>query len=506
MKHIISSRLVAYLEGLTLHGGDRDGLPLVVLPWERRLIRGVFNTDGDGAVSVGRGNGKSAIVAGIAAAVVDPAGPLNGPRREVVCCAASFSQARIIYEDVLAFLGDKYDLADRKTWRKQDSANSAWLEHRATGARVRCIGSDPATAHGLRSYLALIDEPAQHEASTRDRMLAAIKTGLGKTPGSRMLSLGTRPADSSHWFAKQLTGAGVAYAQVHAAGDDDPPFAVRTWRKANPSLAHLPSLRAKLAEEAASARHSPELLAAFRALRLNMGVEDTDVAVLLDAGLWEGIEGAAPMRGKACWGVDLGATAAQSAVAAYFPETGALLALAAFPREPDLHARGIRDGVGRLYVECANRRELLTLGNRTVNVADLLGVALDRFGPPVRVVADRYREGELRDALEAAGIPLAALELRGMGWRDGGEDVRTFQRACADGRVTPAPSLLLRSAMAEARTVGDAAGNQKLSKGSQGGRRHRARDDAAAAAILAVSAGVRQPVVVRPRWRYRGAA
>ena len=85
-----------------------------------------------------------------------------------------------------------------------------------------------------------------------------------------------------------------------------------------------------------------------------------------------------------------------------------------------------------------------------------------------------------------------------MGWRDGGEDVRTFQRACADGRVTPAPSLLLRSAMAEARTVGDAAGNQKLSKGTQGGRRHRARDDAAAAAILAVSAGVRLPVVVRP--------
>ena len=77
--------------------------------------------------------------------------------------------------------------------------------------------------------------------------------------------------------------------------------------------------------------------------------------------------------GKACWGIDLGATAAQSAVAAYFPETGALLALAAFPREPDLHARGIRDGVGRLYVECANRRELLTLGNRTVNVADLWG-------------------------------------------------------------------------------------------------------------------------------------
>ena len=41
-----------------------------------------------------------------------------------------------------------------------------------------------------------------------------------------------------------------------------------------------------------------------------------------------------------------------------------------------------------------------------------------------------------------------------MGFKDGAEDVRGFRRACADGRVTPVTSLLLRSAMAEARTVG----------------------------------------------------
>ena len=93
-----------------------------------------------------------------------------------------------------------------------------------------------------------------------------------------------------------------------------------------------------------------------------------------------------------------------------------------------------------------------------------------------------------------------------MGYQDGSADVRAFRRACADGRVRPSPSLLLRSAMAEARTVHDAAGNAKLSKGSQGGRRLRARDDAACAAVLAVAAGVRQPARPPRRWRYRGAA
>ena len=37
--------------------------------------------------------------------------------------------------------------------------------------------------------------------------------------------------------------------------------------------------------------------------------------------------------------------------------------------------------------------------------------------------------------------------------------------------------------------ISDPAGNEKLAKGGQGGRRIKARDDALAAAILAVSAG-----------------
>ena len=94
--------------------------------------------------------------------------------------------------------------------------------------------------------------------------------------------------------------------------------------------------------------------------------------------------------------------------------------------------------------------------------------------------------------------------LRGMGFLDGGQDVREFRRACLEGRAVPEPSLLMRSAMAEARVATDAAGNQKLAKGSEGGRRLRARDDAAAAAVLAVAAGSRRPE--RPRSVYLGLA
>ena len=80
---------------------------------------------------------------------------------------------------------------------------------------------------------------------------------------------------------------------------------------------------------------------------------------------------------------------------------------------------------------------------------------------------------------------------RGQGFKDGSEDVRGFVAGCLDGKVRPAKSLLLRSAMAEARTVSDPAGNRKLSRKGEGGRRQLARDDAAAAAILAVAEGIR---------------
>jgi len=492
--------LICYLSRLTVSQGRLAGEPFAVLPWQGRFIRGAFAPGvQSAALSVARGNGKTALLSGIAAATLD--GPLAVPRGETVIAASSFEQARIAFEHVAAFMGDK--LQDKGRWKVWDTAQQARIEDRETGARVRCIGSDPRRAHGLAPVLVLADEPAQWPETTGERMVAALRTAAGKQPHSRFVALGTRPADREHWFAKMLAGS-ANYWQSHAARPDDPKFRKTTWKKANPSLPHMPDLLMAIQSEAQQAKRDPALLASFEALRLNLGTEDAEVSTLLDAALWRSIEGEVERDGACVWGVDLGTSAAQSAVAAYWPTTGALACLAAFPSEPSLAERGLRDGVGALYVECHRRGELLTLGQRSSDVSALLRVALDRFGRPSRVVADRWREAELRDVLDAAGVPLAALEFRGQGFKDGAEDVRGFRRACADRQVVPAPSLLLRSAMAEARTVSDPAGNAKLSKGSQGGRRLRARDDAAAAAILAVAAGVRQPANPKPRWRYRG--
>ena len=475
-----------------------------VLPWQRSFLEKWQQTTGDAALSCGRGNGKTSLASSLSSAVVDPEGPLHGPGYEVVCAASSFSQGRIIFDDILKLLKSKIERGGSGKfgeWRIQDSANRATLEHRRTGARVKCIGSDPRRAHGLRPKLIIADEISQWEISKIDKMLAALRTSLGKVAGSRFLAIGTRPADDSHPFAKMLSGVGVDLAVTYAADDPDR----LTWaqiRKANPSLSAMPDLRKRIRVELAEAKRDPALAAAFISLRMNGGRADISEAVLMAASTWKRIESkAARVRRPYVLGVDLGSTAAMSASSGYALYGGALDAFAVLPATPDLKARGVADGVSGLYVEMHQRGELEIAGTHTADPAELLRLALERWGRPVAIVADRWREGELREALDAARFPFADLVLRGQGFRDGAADVRAFLKAAVDGRVRPRPSLLLRSAMSEARTVSDPAGNTKLAKGTEGGRRKRGRDDAAASSILAVAEGSRRAAAKGTRRR-----
>ena len=73
-------------------------------------------------------------------------------------------------------------------------------------------------------------------------MLSALRTSRGKIPGSRALWLGTRPASADHPFQRALDGHGVGFALCYQAPKDAAPFRASTWRRANPSLPHMPDL------------------------------------------------------------------------------------------------------------------------------------------------------------------------------------------------------------------------------------------------------------------------
>ena len=481
----IPGAIETYLGGLRITQGAGAGELFEVLHWQRRFLRVAFSGAGDAALSVARANGKSTFVAAIGVAAID--GPLRQRRAEVLVVASSFLQARVVFDHSREFLGKKLD--DREVWRVWDTSQVARILHRPSGASLQVIAADPRRMHGRAPVLVLADEPSQWEPTKSERALAALRTGLGKIRGSRLIALGTRPDSPDHWFQRMLSGD---RAVVYAARPDDPPFHRRTWKRANPSLDIMPALEERLRVEGAEARRDPVALASFQALRLNLGVSDTVESVLIEAGIWKLHTGNAAAVGPYVLGVDLGTTISMSAAAGYWPETGRLDALAVYGDNPDLKARGLRDGVGRLYTDCARRGELLTSPGRVSDPRTLLDAVYERWGAPAAFVCDRWREGDLRDALADLRFPLAALVIRGMGYKDGAEDVRGFRKAVMSGEVTPRENLLLASAMSEARTISDPAGNAKLSKKTEGGRRKAARDDAAAAAVLAVGLGWRR--------------
>ena len=491
-----------YIRGLKIGQGDHLGEPFNLLAWERRFLRGGLATGIDeAALTIARGNGKTAFCAAIASAAIDNDGPLAVQGSEVALVSETFDVACIAFRHIKRFLGPTLT-KHKSDWRLWDSKNAARLENKKSDIILQVRGADrPGTLHGMAPRLLLCDEVAVWKHTTIDASLSALRTGLGKIPGGLLLALGTRADSETHPFSILLNET-ADYAQTHAPGEDEPLFQKRTWKKANPSLDHLPTLERKIRKHAEQARRDPAAMQSFKALRLNMGTSDIEVLHLLDADEWQSIEKDVPREGPCFWGVDLGGALASSSIASYWPLSGRLEAIGMFGSIPDLKKRGLRDGVGRLYVDCHQRGELFTSGGRVPEYGALLAKAQGRFGNPAGLSCDTYRENELRDALDGSGIPLCPIVPRRNGFIEQGQDVRAFKRACFEGRCFPAPSLYLAACVGAARLVVDPAGNNKLAKNTEG-KRMRARDDGAAAGILAVALGERK----RPKTRgaYLGA-
>ena len=481
-----------WCSALTTTQGQGVGEPLAVWPWEADLLARLERMDGgELALTVAAGAGKTTLAAAICAAAV--AGPLAQPRGAVLAVAGSFMQARLVFDHALAFLRPIVE-ADPERWRVLNSESTAAVMDRENGAELRCREANARTLHGSAPVLIVADEPAQWQHTQAGALYSAIRSRLGKLPGSRLFAIGTRSADAAHWFSRMLDRSGIVYAADPGADWADP----AAWVAANPSLPFLPELRKVYEREAAEAAADPSLLPPFLALRCNMGAVDHEVAVLIDAGR------VAAVRGRGAPGgarrLRLGGRSLRggryAGFACYWPSTGRCEALAAFPELPRLAERSRTDGAD--YERMRADGDLLILGRRTVPVAELVREALRRWGRPGRIVADYHHERELRDALEAASFPPAVLVTASAGGlKDGPGRIRDFRRAVNGGRVAVLPRLLIRQSLANARTVSDSMGEERMVKGGAPGRKRTARDDVAVCIVMAVSEAARAPVGVR---------
>lgn len=489
--------VIRWLGKLKVTQGPLIGQPVVVLPFQRRFIRGFLGSQ-EAALTVARGNGKTTICAGLA--LCSFLGPMAVPAGETVIVASSLGQARTAFKHCLAFFhqlvsANDIGKADKYRYRVIDNSHHREIHDRQTNNTLRLLGSDPDRAHSLAPSLILADEPAKWKRREGDLMHAALVTSLGKQDPSRFLAIGTQSDDESHWFNRMLDAPddGV-YAQRHAAAETLGDFNHRAIVQANPAYKHLVPLQRELARAKQNARKGGGQLVRWRALRLNRGTPEAGrTEFVVQVADWKACEVAQlPAReGPLCVGLDAGGSTSMTAIAFYWPQTGRLEASAAFPAVPDLIKRGESDGVGEDYLRMQERGELKIYPGRVTPVGQFIEdhAALVSGSEVLGIVTDRYKKSDVEQALAEAGVAWD-IEWRGVGaGRDGSADVRAFQKEVLEAEIRVSESLLIRAAIRNGRVSRDPNGNPRIEKG-----RERGRIDALQAMVHAVGAG--------RRWRY----
>ena len=491
-----AAAVIRWLETLLITEGPLAGKKFKVAPFQEEFVRG-FMRNVESGLSVGRGNGKTALAGGLGACAI--AGPLMRPRGQVILMASAFGQAKIAGAHAEWFLRERLDFEERikirgrsvKRWRVVDNHHEFKIEDMKTGAHLRTLGCDPKRSHGLAPVLVIADEPAQWPTNFGPKMYAALVTALGKQVGGKFLAIGTRPDDPNHWFELMLKGGPGVYGQVHAADKYADSFSHESIWAANPLLSQLPLLQEEIMREKEKALAGGAHLAMWRAFRLNQGTSEMgEHKVIVSVDNWQGcvFNTLPPREGPVAIGFDLGGSASMTAFVAYWPKTGRLEVRGAFPADPGLAARGLADSVDDRYVRMAERGEIRTYPGKVTPVGRFL---VDRARQVegqevIAAAADRYRQAEAEQALNEADIHWK-MEWRATGaGKDGSADIRAFQVEVLEAHLRTTPSLLMESAIAECVIGRDANGNPRLDK-----ERRKGRIDALQAAVLAVGLGRR---------------
>lgn len=488
-------RALSFLGLLKVPEGKNAGKPLKLAGFQRKFVKGALAPKVMvGVLSIGRGNAKTALSAGLALAeLVGALEEQPQPRREIILAARNRDQARIAFNFLVGYLDGLPEEDQAQFIIRRGSKLEVEFEGNGAGL-ARVIAADGKSILGGAPTLAILDERAAWEPEKGDNLENAILSGLGKRDGRALIISTSAPTDTntfSRWLDEPPPGT---YVQEHRPAPGLPADDLESLLEANPGAAEgIGSTPEWLQSQARRAiARGGSALSSFRNLNRNERVSIEDRSVLVTVDEWLSAEvnpdQLPPREGPAILGVDLGGSRSMSAAAFYWPETGRLEALGVFPSKPGLADRGAADGVSDRYEQMHERGELLTMGENTVPTGPLLAEIVRRLDgqAPACVVGDRFRHAEFIEAMESAGLSRVPFIWRGFGWKDGSEDIERFRRALFDGEIRVAPSLLLRFAFADAVTLIDPAGNAKLAKARSLGR-----IDAAAAAVLAVAQGAR---------------
>jgi phage terminase large subunit-like protein len=369
-----------------------------------------------------RGNGKTSLAAALAVYHL-----LTTRRPAVYIGAASRDQARICFEGARDLVRSSPALERHVTVR--------YRELRAHGGHLRVLSSDGPRAHGLQPTLAIVDELHAHRDA---ELYVALRTALGKLPGSRLLTISTAGFDVDSVLGR-LRARALALEEKTTDGplttaiDRRGSFALLEWAcpedadLSDPKTAKTANPASWVTEEwLAEQIHAPGVHPLeFARYHANVW---TDVdAAWLPQGAWQALYGSAELEdGETLWaGVDIGGERSGTAVATVTDDgrvhadvwQGDEAVLLAAGRLRELHRRYRLAGVAydpwRFQTEA---QRLQTEGIPMIKVpqsAEAMTLASERFYASIV-------QGELRhdgDPVLARHIAGATAKSTPRGWR-----------------------------------------------------------------------------------------
>jgi phage terminase large subunit-like protein len=245
-----AAEAIAFFEEvLCLNGGQFEGLPFLLLPWQSFIVGSLFGwkrVSDDcrrfrvAYIETGKGSGKSPLAAGVGlkGLVAD-----EEPRAEVYAAATHRDQAKVLFRDALAFFDQSPLLNDRlvASGIGDNRWNLAYLEK---GAFFRVISSENKGKSGPRPHFCLLDEVHEHRTADVIEMLrAGFK--FRRQPLSFMITNSGHDKTSVCWeyhemgckIAAQTLENDEFFSYICALDEGDEPFEDEScWIKANPSL------------------------------------------------------------------------------------------------------------------------------------------------------------------------------------------------------------------------------------------------------------------------------
>ncbi|WP_299841711.1 terminase large subunit [uncultured Paracoccus sp.] len=164
---------IAFLETLKIPEGKKAGEPLKLDEFQKRFVRGAL-AEGVmvACLSIGRGNAKTALSAGLALGALKGVWD-NQPKREILFAARNRDQAKTAFQFLVGFIeGLPEDEQEQFLIRRGSKLE---VEYSGNGGGLaRCIAADGKSILGGAPTLALMDERAAWEREKGDNLENAI--------------------------------------------------------------------------------------------------------------------------------------------------------------------------------------------------------------------------------------------------------------------------------------------------------------------------------------------